>query len=349
MFSLFWSRQGWIIVLCTVLTSVWLLAGCGDGGGGGGGSSGAVLDSSANPVQDPVQDPAADPDVDPFPNPNSAGGIPISGYPNWQERALLVLTNMVRMDPRGYRDQYTDFNNILLEGNYPVAGPLYWNYNLNQSARYHAEDMAINNCFQHDSCDGTAWSTRIRFFYPEAAAIWENIAAGTTDPQDTLNLLLCEGPTPCVPDLGGDDGHRLNIMDLDSHELGTGYSPNISARYAHYWVQDFASNVPAEQPPIVSGSHMMIQSDLVFFLNYYTSSGLAPQRVRLTMDGAGYEMVLDLGEASAGTYAAALTVPSGCRSYYFEAIDAEGETWRYPGSGELQTFGVGGCTKDYTP
>ena len=27
---------------------------------------------------------------------------------------------------------------------------------LNQSARSHAEDMATNGCFQHDSCDGTA-------------------------------------------------------------------------------------------------------------------------------------------------------------------------------------------------
>ena len=33
-------------------------------------------------------------------------GTPIDGYPNWQERTMIVFTNMVRMAPVDYRDTY---------------------------------------------------------------------------------------------------------------------------------------------------------------------------------------------------------------------------------------------------
>jgi uncharacterized protein YkwD len=38
--------------------------------------------------------------------------------------------------------------------------PLIWDNRLFVGTRCHSTDMAINNCFQHDDCDGTSWVTR---------------------------------------------------------------------------------------------------------------------------------------------------------------------------------------------
>jgi hypothetical protein len=310
-------------------------------GGGGGGSSAAVPFVTSDPGEDPGENP--------IPNPSSAGGIPVNGYPNWEERAFLVVTNMVRMDPRGYLGQYTTYTNILLEENYPVVGAVYWNYFLNQSARFHALDMGTQDYFAHDSIDGTPWYVRIRSFYPGAAGLWENLAAGTTDPMETLNLLLCEGFPPCAPDLSSEDGHRQNIMAQGARELGTGYILEPASTYRHYWVQDYASNTPMTQPPLVDGSHLAMGTTIYFFANYYDTTDLPPQQLRLVLDGVAYPMSLDLGTDAAGTYALTAGGLSGCGTYYFEAVDGSGDGWRYPGSGEFATFGVAGCTLDYVP
>ena len=65
-------------------------------------------------------------------------GTPVDGYPNWQERTMIVFTNMVRMAPIEYRETYmADYlyptDNIL--SLYPAVAPLHWNYELNQAAR----------------------------------------------------------------------------------------------------------------------------------------------------------------------------------------------------------------------
>ena len=108
-------------------------------------------------------------------------GAPVGGYPSLFERQVIVYTNAVRMAPQQYRDKYMagfepDPRSILQT--YPAVEPLYYQPRTEPSARSHAEDMATNGCFQHDSCDGTAWSDRIRSYYPQARTIGENIGAG---------------------------------------------------------------------------------------------------------------------------------------------------------------------------
>ncbi len=347
-----WFRKNAIILIACILAVSFM--GCGSGGSGGSGSDST---NASTPVSNPNPGPpdpgpsgtGDNPPADPPATSSSAGGIPVDGHPNWEERTLLVVTNMVRIDPEGYLARYTNFSGILLPHNYPAVGPLYWNQALNEAARYHAEDMAENNCFQHNSCDGTVWSQRIRSFYPAAASLWENIAAGTPGPVETLNLLLCEGSPPCVADFSPEDGHRRNIMAAGARELGTGYALDPAATYRHYWVQDFAGNPPSETPPLVAGSHLLVDGALMFYLNYDAPSGDPPQSVAVDLGGTMIPMDLELGVGASGTFATVAATPSGCRSYHFEAIDASGELWRYPGSGELRTYGVGGCSEDYTP
>ena len=102
-------------------------------------------------------------------------------------------------------------------------------------------------------------------------------------------------------------------------------------------------------PPLVDGSHAFIDSILNFFLNYHDPSGQPPQNVRLVLENTVFPMILDLGVASAGTYVVSLMDFTGCRSYHFEALSDDGQAWRYPGAGELRTYGTGGCLEDYIP
>ena len=103
---------------------------------------------------------------------------PINGYPSWQERTVIVFTNIVRMAPTEYRDIYMVGFTFPAEGIlnlYPAVAPLYWKHELNLSARFHAEDMAFNcQTLQHDSCDCTSWHVRITSFYLHTVAPGEN-------------------------------------------------------------------------------------------------------------------------------------------------------------------------------
>lgn len=269
----------------------------------------------------------------------SAGGIPVGGYPNWQERAVQVVANAVRQAPQDYIATYTSFTNILLSGTYPAVAPLYWNELLNQAARSHALDMATTPCFQHDSCDGTSWITRITSFYPGALITGENIALGTMTPQATVDLWVCESTNPdlCAAD-GVNDGHRAILMNSLSREVGNGF-------VSSYWVLDTTRNTPVAQPPVVSGAHLVINGGLQYWLNYYAAS--APSSVRIVIDGSATNMPLSIGTDNSGLYTLSTTLGTGCQSYHFEAIDGQGKGWRYPGVGELRTYGVGGCAEDY--
>jgi hypothetical protein len=269
----------------------------------------------------------------------SSGGIPINGYPSWQERALQVVTNAVRQAPQEYLAAYTPFTGILLPANYPAVAPLYWNELLNHAAGYHALDMATTPCFQHNSCDGTSWITRISSFYPTALISGENIAWGPASPKSTVDLWICEHGNPafCAADKIN-DGHRAMIMNSEAMEIGNGYNST-------YWVQDFTRNTPALAPPLVSAAHITINGSLQFWLNYYGTG--APEEIRLVIDGSPSDMELAAGFEASGLYTTTIPATTGCQSYYFEAIDSQGKGWRYPGHGALRTFGIGGCADDY--
>ncbi len=116
--------------------------------------------------------------------------------------------------------------------------PLVWNEALAYSARYHAQDMALDNYFDHDSFDRTSKGqlkkicgtfTRIEAFY-SSNYMAENIAAGRITPEDVVNGWMKS------------DGHRNNILNGDFNQLGVGYYETTSADYPTYWVQNFGRN-----------------------------------------------------------------------------------------------------------
>jgi hypothetical protein len=297
--------------------------------------------------------------VDPAPGGGPSGpsgyGVPVQGFPSWRERSLLVLTNAVRMAPLDWRARYgADFSPSLASAGalaaYPAVAPVRWNQGLNGSARAHSADMAGTPCFQHDSCDGTAWSTRIRAFYALSGAIGENIAAGypgPSDPRYAMNMWLCDASGgACCADGASCDGHRRNIMSGSWRALGTGYAYAAGSPYRNYWTQDFGGASDAAEPPLVDGSHMLVGAEVVFLANWV---GAAPGSLSVVVDGAAVPLALDLGVATRGTWSARLPLGPACRAYHLAAVDAAGTAWRYPASGEFLTFGEGSCASDWRP
>ncbi len=103
------------------------------------------------------------------------------------------------------------------------------------AARCHANDMATDNYFTHnsndgtqpDNSDGTPPDKRIE----KAGYVWrawgENIAAGQTSAQEVMH------------DWMNSPGHKANILDANFTEIGIGHSYNAQSFYGDYWVQDF--------------------------------------------------------------------------------------------------------------
>ncbi|HQR68778.1 MAG TPA: CAP domain-containing protein, partial [Thermoanaerobaculia bacterium] len=212
-------------------------------------------------------------------------------------------------------------------------------------------DMGVNGCFQHASCDGTAWTTRIASYYALSGTMGENIAAGypaPADPRYAMSMWLCDASGgSCCADRTGCDGHRANIMNGGYRAMGPGYA-NVSGNYRNYWTQDFGGVSGAPAIPLVDGSHVFFPSGRITFLANFVDSA-APRSVKLVLSGSEVAMDLDLGSAASGTHAASVAVGAGCRAYHFVAVDAAGASWRYPAAGEFQTYGEGSCADDWAP
>jgi hypothetical protein len=284
-------------------------------------------------------------------------GDNMNGLPNWQERAIFVLTNACRMAPAQYRDTYVGASyGILLPSSYPAVPPAYWNLALNSSARFHATEMADTCGLTHNSCNGDGFSTRVQLFYNNKSyTIGEDIAAGYSSPLATMSQWLLDkqsnGTVPADLSMCGTsrcDGHRWNIMNRSYRELGTGYAYGPQT-YNYFWCQDLGGGKPDFSNPIVGGVHVLVQAGKTTFLaNYFDPLG-KPSDPSLYVDNQKTAMTLLMGADSAGTYSAVLPTASVCRSYYFAFFDVNGALRRYPETGYLVTFGEGSCARDFVP
>lgn len=127
------------------------------------------------------------------------------------QKEMLTAINAIRV--KGYQCGDTYFGPVL---------KLTWEVKLQNSAKRHVNDMAINNFFEHESSDGTQMSTRVS----QAGYKWrfccENIALGYKDVQSAVKGWLQS------------EGHCENIMRSEVTQMG-------AARAGDYWVQDFAA------------------------------------------------------------------------------------------------------------
>jgi uncharacterized protein YkwD len=139
---------------------------------------------------------------------------------------------------------------------------------LTNSARYHANDMAQEEYFQHDTYDRVdgnlvmvcAWSKRVLAYYPNPRA--ENIAAGYTTPDSVMQGWM-DSP-----------GHHANILS-SNREVGVGF-------YNNYWVQDFGTR-DSVYPLIINREARQTDSPNVTLYIYG-----AWEQMRLRNDGGNW-------------------------------------------------------------
>ncbi len=122
--------------------------------------------------------------------------------------------------------------------------PLQVSVALTRAAEAHAQDMATQNYFAHDSIDGTTWSARVKKFYAYATYLAENIAAGNAGGDGTFTQWK------------NSPGHDANMKGSSYRVIGIARAYNASATYRWYWVTDFGGYVdevmttdPTPPPP----------------------------------------------------------------------------------------------------
>ncbi len=119
----------------------------------------------------------------------------------------------------------------------PVA-PVIWNDRLASAAAAHAQDMANNNYFSHESRNGDQIKERFaKAGYGTTGfqryVIGENIAAGQQSIEQ-VNQELFKSETHCK-----------NLMNPAFKEIG-------AYVYNYYWVEDFGGRYPFGNPNLVS-------------------------------------------------------------------------------------------------
>lgn len=132
------------------------------------------------------------------------------------QQAMLAAVNQARSQAR------------TCGGDYFAAAPaLTWNGYLAKSATAHAEDMAQNNYFEHDSQDGTTAHRRMQAAGYPRGGTGENISAGRTTLDATIEGWLKS------------EGHCGNIMNPKYQDFGMACASDKSSKYGTYWVQNF--------------------------------------------------------------------------------------------------------------
>ncbi|NTV71560.1 MAG: PEP-CTERM sorting domain-containing protein [Azonexaceae bacterium] len=125
---------------------------------------------------------------------------------------------------------------VNVERSFAGLSALSFDVRLQAAAEAHSLDMATHsNCFTHDSCDGTAWVTRMRGYYP-TGGIGENIAAGYLTPEEVVTGWM------------NSPGHKANILNSSFKGIGVGYVYEAGSKYATYWTQDFGTLAAAPVP-----------------------------------------------------------------------------------------------------
>jgi uncharacterized protein YkwD len=303
-------------------------------------------------------------------------GEPTNGtFPSWQERAMAQLTNRARVEP-ATELAACPAGQCLEAACYLPTAPLFWQYDLNQSARFHSLTMGMFPFFAHDtpcvlfpdidtrfpgssdgsfasSCSSSGTTTagsRVNLF--GAAYRGENAAAGYSTPHAAFYGWLYETATTSACGFTVQNGHRNNILSNVGPAAGVGHAIVSGSPYGTYWTQDFGGS--GSIPKIPSGSHWTAVNHLrdpiagdnhvEFWANWYDAAG-APTTATVVLDNVPAVMTRTRGTATNGAFTATVSgVSTSCHTYYFSFADSSLNIVRYPTTGVL---GFGSGCPDY--
>ncbi len=146
--------------------------------------------------------------------------------------------NKVRVNPGRYiKDTGVDLSSI------KPQKKLKWNTTLARVAEKKAADMAKRNYFGHQTPEGVGINHMMHeagYKLPEymrkkkSANFFESIAAGKSNGQDTIKMLIVDKGVKSL-------GHRKHLLGMtkfwsNCKDIGIGFATNPKSRYRHYVV-----------------------------------------------------------------------------------------------------------------
>ncbi|MCB9933434.1 MAG: hypothetical protein H6841_08440 [Planctomycetes bacterium] len=167
--------------------------------------------------------------------------------PTAAEMAFIYELNRARSDPQLY-DTENGLGGIL--NGVAAQPPLALNQNLVQSARFHANEMAVNGYFAHQSAVTGDWPNKMArdAGYPLVSS-WTNDAnyieslAARYSSSASVSYSAPEALKALIIDAGiNPPGHRIHLLGMDAfsaafREVGTGYAQGIGVGWPSgaYW------------------------------------------------------------------------------------------------------------------
>lgn len=291
-------------------------------------------------------------------------GVPQNGYPNYNERLMLVAMNRVRSEP----------NNVTLQTkaacstDYQARPPLVPSYNGSRAARFHCQNLLLNrgnlshNSFctlrsdiAATSCDGAQACACVA---GTAAFSCQGSGAGTNPFTRTGYFSFpaggeigaagypnaWEGVWGWVSECAGADGHRVAVTSGNYGQAGVGWAAGSNGCWSSFGFSDLASGGGA--PPVLAGGVHRPElggatTSFSFYVNYYDPGG-APASVDVVIDGVCFPMAKETGLGpSNATYLASQVVGAGCHEYWFLAKDSTSARRVWP---EVGSYEVGSCS-----
>jgi uncharacterized protein YkwD len=156
------------------------------------------------------------------------------------------------------------------------AGPLQVSPTLEKASTWMSNDMATKNYVSHTDSLWRDPATRLAAFGYTSSPWGENIAAGYSDAQTTLNQLI----SACDPDGTGSCtyAHRRNMLNPGFTAIGIGRVFYSDSSYKWYWTTDFGG--------VLDGS---AQASLPVIASFVSSPATisAGQTARLTWNVSG--------------------------------------------------------------
>ena len=118
--------------------------------------------------------------------------------------------------------------------------PLAWEQRLATSAQAQASDLAQRDLLSHVDAQQRSFGLRLRSAGYAAAGAGENLAAGQTDFDDTLQAWMAS-PTHCA-----------NLMQPDFRDVGLACVQRPGSRYERFWVAHLGAPVRRIAPAMAS-------------------------------------------------------------------------------------------------
>ncbi len=251
-------------------------------------------------------------------------GEPRDGFPNYEERAVLYLTNRARTEPDAFN----------ADEPYEPSPPLGFDLELTKAARWQAEHIVEQSCWCEDhssccdmepadeggqcagasgSCGATDSAERVGYW--SSLYSGENAARGYASAPDALDGWIHSS------------GHWQNINSARHTLLGPG-------NHGTGWVQDFGAG-SAPPPLAADGIHLGARGSRTFGITYFQPSTGGPQTIMAIVDGQCHDLDLAYGTPEHGAFETSVSLETGCHRYYFHITDGEGTHHTYPSQGSL--------------